>query len=142
MSVHELASAFQWLYATLSGDATLAGYAPGGIFADLADEGTATPYVVFNVQSPGVDTLTANAVRIFAKPLYQVVAVGEAEKMTNIANAASQIDALLKRTSGTVTGGLMAVCYREQPLEKAELINTIKWKSLGGLYRILVEQTT
>lgn len=142
MSRHELASAQEWLYTTLSGDATLAGYAPGGVYPDLAPDGTATPYVVFSLQSPGVDSLTMAAVRVLANPLYQVVCVAEASKFVAVANAASEIDDLLKRTSGTVTGGYIGSCYREQPVEKAELINTVVWKSLGGLYRLAVEQNT
>lgn len=142
MSVHELTSAELWLQATLADDSTLLGYAPGGVFAAMAPDGTTTPYVVFGLQSPGVDTLTANAVRLLANPLYQIVAVGEASKMSGIVAAASRIDDLLKRASGTVSGGYVAVCYREQPLMKNELINTIVWRSIGGLYRMIVEQTT
>lgn len=142
MSVHELASADLWIAGTLAGDSTLAGYAPGGVFADLAPDGTTTPYVVYALQSPGPDTLTANAVRLLTNPLFQVVAVGEASKMAAIVNAASRIDDLLKRASGTVTGGYIAVCYREQPLQKSELINTVVWRSIGGLYRLILEQTT
>lgn len=142
MSVHELASAETWLEATLSGDLTLMGYAPGGVFAYMAPDGTPTPYVVFGEQSPGNDSLTANAVRLLTNPLYQVVVTGEASKMSSIVNAASRLDDLLKRASGTVVGGYIAVCYREQPLQKAELINTVVWRSIGGLYRMTVEQTT
>lgn len=142
MSVHELVSAEQWLYATLSGDATLAGYAPGGVFADQAPDGTETPYVIFTDQSGGVDSLTMNAIRVLSNPLYQVIAVAEASKFASVASAASRIDDLLKRTDGTATGGAILSCYREQPLIKSETINTQKWKSVGGLYRLLLVQTT
>lgn len=142
MSVHELTAADVWIDATLSQDTELSGYAPGGVYADMAPDGTPTPYIVFSLQSGGVDSLTANAVRLLTNPLYQIVATGESSKMSSIVNAASRIDDLLKRTSGTVNGGYVAVCYREQPLQKPELINTVVWRSIGGLYRMILEQTT
>jgi len=142
MSVHELVSDEAWIYATLANDTQLSTSAPGGVFAYLAPDGTTTPYVVFSLQSPGNDSLTMNAVRLLTNPLYQVVAVGESSKMSDIVAAASRIDDLMKRTSGTVTGGYIAACYREQPVQKAEIINTVIWRSLGGLYRLASEQTT
>lgn len=142
MSAHELVSAEEWIYNTLSNDTPLLTSAPGGVFAAMAPDGTATPYVVFGLQSGGVDTLTMNAVRLITNPLYQIVVTGEASKMSDIVAAASRIDDLMKRASGTVTGGYIADCHREQPLVKNELINTVVWRSIGGLYRMIVEQNT
>lgn len=87
-----------WLYSTLSGDATLATYAPGGVWTFIAPTTTATPFVMVGFQS-GMETLTFNAVRLFTQPLYQVRAMGRTNDMANIQQAASQIDALLGRTS-------------------------------------------
>lgn len=142
MSRHELASALEWLNTTLTGDSTLLALAPGGVFADLAPDGTPTPYVTFGLQSPGNDSLTMNAVRVMATPLYQVIVTGPTSQMEAIDSASSELDDLLKRTSGTVAGGYIAACYREQPIEKSQLINTVQWKSLGGLYRLEIEQNT
>jgi hypothetical protein len=141
MSRHELASAEEFLFTTLS-DATLLSYAPGGVHNDTAPDGTPTPYVVFGLQSPVVDSRTMNEVRLLTNPLYQVVATGEASKMDDIVNAASRIDDLLKRDSGDVTGGEISACYREQPVTKNELVNTQKWKSIGGLFRLEIQQST
>lgn len=142
MSVHELVSAERWLRETLSNDQTLLGFAPGGVFADQAPDGTATPYVIYTDQSGGVDSLTMNAVRVLSNPLYQIVAVAEVSKFDSVASAASYIDDLLKRTNGSTTGGLISACFREEPLIKNETINTQKWKSAGGLYRLQIQQTT
>lgn len=143
MSVHELVSAETWLYGVLSNDTTLLGYAPGGVFADLAPDGTLTPYVIFNAQSPGVNSLTMNGVRLLSNPLYQVVATGPASQMSSIANAAAEIDKLLKPpASGTVAGGYISSSYQETPLMLSQVINTVKWKSIGGLYRLSVQQTS
>lgn len=148
MSVHEVQIALSFLYSTLAGDATLASLTPGGIWRGKAppldDNGNTlpTPYVVLGMQSGGNDTLTANAVRVMSKPLYQVHATGQADATQAVANAASEIDTLLKRTSGAVTGGLTLVCYRESPLEIDEDVNGEMWISIGGLYRLLLQQTS
>ena len=128
---------------TLSNDSQLTSYAPGGVFADLAPDGTPTPYVIFTNQSGGNDSLTMNDVRVLANPLYQIIAVAEASKYAAVTNAASRFDDIFKPpASGTVTGGYISSAHREQPITKNELINTIKWKSSGGLYRLTVQQTT
>ena len=142
MSVHELVSAEMWFISTLSGDSALMSIATGGVFQDYAPVGTQPPWVVFGLQSAGNDSLTFNKVRVLTTPLYQVIVEGPVSMAGAIANAANELDDLLKRTSGTVTGGYIASCYREQPLSKTSIINTVKWKSLGGLYRLEIEQNT
>ena len=141
MSVHELTIADMWLQTTLS-DETLAGFAPGGFHVDEAPDGTPTPYGIYALQSGGNDSLTMNVRRLLTNPLYQVMVTGEASKMSDIVSAASYVDDLLKRANGTVTGGYIAICFREMPLEKGETINDVKWKSVGGLYRLQIQQTT
>jgi hypothetical protein len=145
VSVHELVAAEMWLNATLSGDTVLTAIATGGVFQDYAPDGTQPPWVIFTLQSPGNDSLTLNAVRVMTNPLYQIVVVGPASPPAMalaVANAASELDTLMKRTSGTVVGGYIADCHRESPLTKSETINTVKWKSTGGLFRLAIEQTT
>lgn len=141
MSQHEIVTALLWLQATLSGDSALVSYAPGGVHADDVPDGTVTPYITYGSQSGGVDSLTMNAVRLLTNPLYQVVATGPTSQMAAIASAASELDDLLKRTAGSVVGGLVSACYREQPVEKNERINAVKWKSIGGLYRLTIQQS-
>src|SRR5712691_11714241 len=100
MSVLETTIVFQWLYNTLSGDSTLIGLAPGGIWRSMAPPGTVTPFVVFALQV-GMDVVTMNAFRLMVNELVQVKVVGPASKSLMIAQAGAQIDALLKLASGT-----------------------------------------
>lgn len=91
---HEAMYGFQWLMSVLSVDATLLGFAPGGVWRSLADAGTATPFVILAYQA-GSDVLTMNAVRLMTTHLYQVKAVGPASMNSQILSAASRIDALI-----------------------------------------------
>jgi hypothetical protein len=90
----EVMYGFQWLQATLSGDAILAGYALGGVWRAVAPSGTATPFVVVSFQS-GTNTLTINANRLMVQALYLVKAVGPAAITAQIVQAASRIDVLI-----------------------------------------------
>lgn len=143
MSVHEVVIGYQYIYATLSPDSLLTGYAPGGIHRSLAPPETQPPFIVMNYQS-GQDVLTQNVFRVMVSALFQVKCVGPASMITALANAAARIDALLGSppTSGTVTGGLLAASYRESPVALDEIVNGETWTSIGGLYRTLIEQTS
>jgi len=141
MSLHEAMAGFAWLYGVLSTDSLLSGYAPGGVHRSLAPDGTVPPFVIMAFQS-GPDTRTAQAVRILAQPLYQVKAVGPASETAILVEAGGRIDDLLKDASGSVFGGYIASCYRESELVLDNMVNGEQWSEIGGLYRLLVEQTT
>jgi hypothetical protein len=143
MSVHESYIGFLWLESVLGGDSTLAGYAPGGVWRGEAPPNTPTPFVVM-AQQAGVDTNTINAFRLLVEMLYQVKAVGPASSTATIASAASRIDALIGKppTSGSVAGGYVGASFRESPLMIDEIVNGEQWTTIGGLYRLEIQQTS
>lgn len=140
MSVHEVVIALSFLHITLTGDVNLTSAAPGGCWPDEVPANKSAPYVIYGFMS-GVDTLTANAVRLLTQPLYQVRASGPASAIDLVAAAATYVDDLLKRqTNISVPGGLVAGCYRESPLHIPGTIDGVKWVSIGGLYRMVLQQ--
>lgn len=145
MSVHETVISLAWLVAELEADTTFMGLTPGGIHRALApatdDSGNqiATPYAILAFQS-GLDTLTVNAYRVITQPLFQAKAVGPASNTAAIAASAARMDDLIKRASGTVTGGIVLSCFREQLLMVDELVSNAQWTNIGGLYRLLIQQ--
>lgn len=139
--MQESAILFEWLYTTLSNDAALPAYAPGGVWRSLAPDGTPTPFVIIAYQS-GQDVLSMNVVRLMTDLLFQIKVVGPVSSISQVYSAVDEIDALLKRTSGSVSNGLVLACYRESPLELDELVNEQIWCNIGGLYRAVVQQTS
>ena len=138
--INEVAEGREFLYAKLSGDATLNGYlgAPSGcIWDEMAPPGTPTPFVIIGHQSD-TDTLTATAIRIMARMYFQVKAVGPVTQAAAIRNAANRIDVLLARTSGTSTTGIILACWRDGALDIPELVDGALWRNLGGMYRLEV----
>ena len=100
---HEVMYGYQWLMAVLGADATLLGYATGGVWRGMVDAGTVPPYVIITFMA-GSDVLTMNAVRLMTLPLYQIKAVGPASLASQVISAASRIDQLIGSppTSGSV----------------------------------------
>jgi hypothetical protein len=139
MSVLEAYAGIEFLYNTLTGDSTLMALVTG-VHRGKAPDLTVPPFVILTFQA-GPDTLTANAIRLLNRGLYQVSAMGPANMSPLLAQAAARIDDLLKRTSGSVTGGHIDACYREQPLLRdLPPVNGDAWAALGGLYRLEIEQ--
>jgi hypothetical protein len=147
--MNELVGAAAWLYARLSGDATLQAEVGQRIYADFApDTDPATgdppayPLVVFHEQSTAPDTLGAGAARVLTQPLYCVKVIGEGVGYPALQAAADRIDALLSPVSGqsvTIGGQTYTVgSYRERPLAHAAPENGIRYSYLGGLYRLVI----
>jgi len=137
--------AYEFLTTTLNADSTLTGLVTGGIWRGSAPVETVPPYVVMNFQA-GSDVLTLNGVRIYDSLLFQIKTIGPAVQTTTLLSAVNEIDALLKRTSGVplTTDGLGSVlaCFRESPMQLDELVNGELWTTLGGMYRIYLQQTS
>lgn len=144
MSVHESIVALEFLMNMLTADAALvgsSGYAPGGVFRVLAPPGTEMPYVIVASHS-GADVLGINADRIMSDLLFQVRVIGAASQMSQLVSANAEIDNLLGRTSGSANGGFILACFRESPIQIDQEIAGEIFSSLGGLYRLYVQQTS
>lgn len=144
MSANEAMLGFAFIYGLLAPDVTLQSLAPGGVFRDEADPGTATPFVIMSLQSPGQDTTTNVGVhRLLSLPLYQIKAVGPASITAQLEQIYERMEALLGGKDGlknqSVTGGFIAALYRESPLVMGEIVNGEKWQNIGGLYRLEIE---
>lgn len=132
-----------WLHQILSNDAQLTamlGKHPDSgecIYDALAPAGTPYPYVVFQLQSPGVDTIAVGTIRIAANPLYVVRGVS-ASSFVEAGAIAARVDELLHGTRGQSAGGVVLTCYREQPLKLPPEVTAGKVTHYhqGGAYRI------
>lgn len=128
----------QWLYTLLSGDATLTALVGARIYAYVAAQGAAMPFVVFNLQD-GSDVMGVGTARIMFDGLYQVKGINEASSFASLKPIADRIDTLLQGNSGSVLDGAILACTREQPLSYVETDEDRQYRHLGGLYRILAQ---
>ncbi len=141
MAASEVDISYQWIQATLTGDSTLAGYIPGGVWRAEAPSGTTAPYVAITYQpNQSKDEIVFGGVRAYSDLYFEVVAAGPATTLQNIASAAGRIDTLLTVTQQTsITGGTILASYRAQPSEADPLINGQVWNYTGGVYRVMIK---
>lgn len=127
-----------WLYTKLSSDATITSLVAARIYGYTAPPTPTFPYIIFNHQG-SADVSAVGGYRIFNSGVYQVKAVAQSTSAATAKTIADRIDTLLQRAYGTVTGGYVLGCVREQPLVYVEITNGIQYRNLGGLYRIYVQ---
>ena len=137
---NEVVAAERWLYATLTGDATLAGIVGTRVYGYIVPAGVPTPFVLWTMPGAGNDRNTLNGVRIWADMLYAVRLVDEVEDYIPLEAGAAAIDAALHRASGSNVSGTIVSCVREAPFAMPELRESgPQLRHLGGLYRLNVQ---
>jgi hypothetical protein len=140
--VNEAGAAEKWLYEKLSG------LASGRVFASIAPEGTALPYLIYHQQAARDVTRVGGGLRLVSRPLYLVKAVCEGRSYAAADAIASAADELLCGASGSVDLGTAqapdiyhVVCEgREGPVRYPELVGGAQWRHSGGLYRLQVQR--
>lgn len=125
----ELVDALTWLLSRL-----VAGPVADRVYADVAPTGATWPVIVFNIQSPGRDNTTLEGIRQLVTPLVLVRAVTQGASYVPLKAIDQYID--LRLTLQTGVG--IASCVRESPFLKAETIDGVSYRQLGGLYRLFL----
>lgn len=135
----ETALSLAWIESTLSGDATLQGYAPGGILQTFPLPGTTTPYMLVKFLS-GKDFPVFGGGRAYSDMRFRVLVVGPIATQQTIASAAARIETLLTVTAQTaVTGGIIIGSFRDQPASEDEWVDSAKYHLDGAEYCIMAK---
>lgn len=135
----EVALVFSWLESTLSGDTTLQGLAPGGVFQTFQMPGTTTPYMLVKFVS-GNDYVVFGGSRSYADMRFRVMVVGPIAGQQALWNAAARIDTLITVGQQTaVTGGIIMASFQDQPVSEDSWVDSAKWDIAGGEYRIMAK---
>lgn len=131
------------LFARLSADATLQTLAPGGVWRDVAPQGTATPYVVLaQVSHSDHYELGGEA---YEELIVVVDAIAQGPSASGSIAAYNRIHALLQDASlAPVTGYRVLVCQRFDRIAETELDPANadrRYQHRGGTYQILAQAT-
>ena len=128
----------QGLYAALSGDSTLAGLAPGGVWRDNAPIGTTGTFVVYQ-QVSGIDDYTLK-IRATTSYTYMVKAVAAGESSAPALDAAERIDAVLTDQPLTLSAGSVLAIRRDTHIIYAENDGGERYHHAGGHFRIMTQE--
>lgn len=135
----------EWVYKTLSNDGTLtallAGFSPssvGEIYGDTVPTDVKFPYIIFHLQSPGVDGMTVEGDLVINRSMWTVKVVDRSESYQTIMAVYSRVHQLLHKASGIVADGQVLHSRRVQAIHYPELREAFNYRHLGGIYQIYV----
>lgn len=133
-TVNEVPRLNTWIKSVLSADGTLNAAVSGRIYRGRMPQNAAYPSVIYAMLSSGDDVRGNGPTRIWWKPLYKVVAVGEGNNLLALQTIADRIDAVFSFVVGGSSSGI-AIDYgkRNRPffLEEVEPPNKV-YLQLGG----------
>lgn len=129
----------------------LAGFAPltaligaNNVWADLAPEGKAPPFVTFQFLS-GDDRTAFGTERILNISQYVVKAVTEGVSYQQAAQIATQAELAIigQQQMVTIDGFTYHVqgCYRLRPIRFPEVKEGVRYNHVGGVFRIFIHAT-
>jgi hypothetical protein len=135
------------IYGRLSSDTTLSNLlgaaAPGyskGIYYQVAPEGAAFPYVVFQHQS-GVPTEAMQDPSAYETDVWLVKAVDRNTSADTAESIAARIQTLLNDATLTISGATHLYLRRQSDVDYPEVDEGIQYKHCGALYRLIFDPT-
>lgn len=126
------------LFAVLNVESLIA-VAPGGVFNQLAPEGTTPPYVIFQHASKADDYFAFT--KRGAEAVYIVKAVSRSPWPKEASTIDTQIDTLLQDATLTITGYSRLYCRRESDFDLRENSDGEIYQHIGGLYRVIADES-
>lgn len=125
----------RFLMETLAGDLALSTLVGGRITGDEFPAEWANPLVHFDMSSTR-DLIGVGGTRIGVHAVYLVKVIGEGSSYAPLRPIAARIDALLHDVNATRAYGTIT-CHRESVVRYGEALGGVRYRHLGGLYRIL-----
>jgi hypothetical protein len=113
--------------------------ATGGVFNGIAPQGTEPPFVVFQAMSK-VDDYFSYTGRGGAA-IYMIKAIDRSIWPKTAGDIDTQIDSVMQDASLSITGHTLLMCRRESDLYLVEDQAGMVYQHIGGLYRIIADQS-
>ena len=151
-----------WIYGTLKNDSTIVylvnqlwgkdqtpsvvtSRTDEWIFESEAPAQTSTPYILFDPIS-AVDNTANFANRVNTNAIYQIRVVGAGNSYSDLSVIYTQVDTLLagvKQQVVTANSGnvLIGSCIRSNAFKRMDNVDTVRYRCVGGLYRIVLSNS-
>jgi hypothetical protein len=140
LSIEQLEAA-RFLQTRLSGDSALVAAAPAGVWMHPAPDKRQGVWVSYQLQADH-DNKTASQVTIWNESVWLVRAWGETRDVEDLIAAAARIHVLLNVGQAPLPSTAHALVYnanRDSGWMSTEIDNGREFRSLGGLYRLVVQ---
>lgn len=137
----ETVAAYQWLYNTLTGDATLAA-AIGNRVYDLAPQPATYPLIQL-AEAGSNDKQFVNASRIWVESDWLIKVIdGPNVGWERAGSIFDRLDSVLQgNDGGTVAYGRVYVSVRQATFQYPEVEDGVVYRHLGGRFRLMVQDT-
>ncbi len=130
----------EWLYATLSGDTTLAGLVGSQIYAGEAPESASYPLIVFQLYS-SLDADGSGFAYYLTVNQYLVTAADRVGSIAGLDTIARRIFELLHGQANVVlTNGAMLACQRERNITRPGVVAGVATRELAAIYQVVTQE--
>lgn len=137
--IHEPTRAERWIYTTLSGDPTLVSLIGGArIYANVAPQGIAYPFVVYQMMSPGTALYGNGPNIIWQRMVYLVKAVTKGTSASSLQTIVDRINDLLHAERGAVSDAQIDYSIKLRPFVLPTLEGNVQYQQLGSEFEIAV----
>lgn len=125
------------IYSRLSGDATLTGFAPGGVWHGVAPSTASGVVVVYSLVSAADDYTLGRRATVTER--FQIKAVAPGPSAAPAWSAAERVEALLTDQAFMLDGASLMMCRREQVISFTEQDGGEQYQHAGGIYQFMVQ---
>jgi hypothetical protein len=113
--------------------------ATGGVFNMIAPQDTPPPYVVFQAMSKVDDYFSFTGRG--GSALYMVKVIDRSSWPKSASDIDTQVDSALQDASLSISGHSSLYCRRESDLYLVEDVNGVTYQHIGGIYRIIADES-
>jgi len=133
----EVVLGYDWLQATLLADSGVNAITTD-IFQDRAPSTAAYPFIVIQNQL-ATDVMGVGTARIITDTSFIVKSIAQSETYTSLIPLSEAIDLALHGTTGSLSGGSVFACVREESFRFSETEDGDHFKHLGGVYKLQLQ---
>lgn len=129
-----------WLFSTLSGDATLAAIVGNRIYPSPPAPSTAYPLIIVELLAAPLRK-TADDTVIWVEADYLIKVYVKGRSYNNARAAAFRVNELLHKKRGTTADGIVVSSSRVETQRGAEEESDAQYRWVGGIYQLLAQST-
>lgn len=132
---NELSRAWRFIYDTLKADTDLMALVNGQVHRGAVPAGGALPAIIYAMLSPGDTVRALGGDKLWTRPMFKVVAVGQTSNGLDLEAIADGIDRVLDNATGPAgEDGYVFVCMADRPFELTDRTGSVVYQQLGAEY--------
>ncbi len=133
----EVVLGYDWIQATLLADVDVSAITTD-IYQDRAPKDATYPFIVIQSQL-STDVMGVGTSRIITDSMFIVKSIAQSETYTPLIPLSKAIDIALHGATGSLAGGSVFACIRDESFRFSETEDGDHFKHLGGVYKLQLQ---